>query len=321
VPADVRAAVAAIAGSAPENVSLKRGIHIDAHASAIKADAFTAKGTVHVPGTAPLTSDRSRRLLAHELTHVVQQQRHGSRLPAENTPAGRALEAEALRAEGLIGMSSPRMSAVEGLPTFNSGSSLPTGIAPSARTSSPGAGTPAVAQGSSPSSDVVARANGSSAGLGNPAAAHGSTTAAGTPAIARSSSPAAPAPIELAPRRPALPAPEASANSNAQSMSYSREATPTPAMPPVQRRASGTPPRSATYDSKMPDIKEAGKVAKATPPSQQNAAAQQASADNTWRDPRWLELHATALYPLIRNLLRDELLRDRERRGKMMREY
>ena len=91
-------------------------------------------------------------------------------------------------------------------------------------------------------------------------------------------------------------------------------------MPPVQRRASGTP-QGSTYDSDMPDIKEAGKVAKAVPPSQQNAGAQQPPPDNTWRDQRWLEQHATALYPLIRNLLRDELLRDRERRGKMMREY
>lgn len=41
----------------------------------------------------------------------------------------------------------------------------------------------------------------------------------------------------------------------------------------------------------------------------------------TWRDSRWLEKHATALYPLIRGMLRNELLRDRERRGKMMREY
>jgi len=320
VPADVRAAVAAIAGSAPQSMSLKRGAHVDAHASAIKADAFTAKGTVHVPGTAPLTSDSSRRLLAHELTHVMQQQRHGSRLPAENTPAGRALEAEALRAEGLISTPSAHSGAVAGMPPFSSGSSSPSGGAPSARTSSPSAGTPAVAQGSSPSSGMVARANGSSAAAGNPAAAQGSTAAAGTPAIARGSSPTAPAPIELAPRR-APRTPEASADPNSQTQSYSGGGSTPPGMPPVQRRASGTPPQGSTYDSNMPDIKEAGKVAKATPPSQNSAAAQQPPPDNTWRDQRWLEQHATALYPLIRGLLRDELLRDRERRGKMMREY
>ncbi len=320
VPADVRAAVAAIAGSAPQSMSLKRGAHVDAHASAIKADAFTAKGTVHVPGTAPLTSDSSRRLLAHELTHVMQQQRHGSRLPAENTPAGRALEAEALRAEGLISTPSAHSGAVAGMPPFSSGSSSPAGSAPSARTSSPVAGTTAVAQGSSPSSGMVARANGSSAAPGTPAAAHGSTAAAGTPAIAHGSSPTAPAPIELAPRR-APRAPEVSADPNTQTQSYSGGGSTPPGMPPVQRRASGTPPQGSTYDSNMPDIKEAGKVAKATPPAPKSAAAQQPPPDNTWRDQRWLEQHATALYPLIRGLLRDELLRDRERRGKMMREY
>lgn len=322
VPADVRAAVAAVAGSAPQSMSLKRGAHVDAHASAIKADAFTAQGTVHVPGTAPLTSDSSRRLLAHELTHVMQQQRHGSRLPAENTPAGRALEAEALRAEGLIGMPSARIGSVAGMPPFSSGSSSPASSTPSARTSSPGVGTTAVAQGSTPAAGLVARANGSSAGSGNPASAHGSTAAAGTPAIARGSSPSAPAPVELAPRRPApTPSPDASSGQHSQPGTYSGGGAPPPGMPPVQRRASGTPPQGSTYDSNMPDIKEAGKVAKAVPPSQQNAAAQQPPPDNTWRDQRWLEQHATALYPLIRNLLRDELLRDRERRGKMMREY
>ena len=38
-------------------------------------------------------------------------------------------------------------------------------------------------------------------------------------------------------------------------------------------------------------------------------------------DARWLEQHANALYPLIRNMLRADLLKDRERRSKLMREY
>jgi hypothetical protein len=32
----------------------------------------------------------------------------------------------------------------------------------------------------------------------------------------------------------------------------------------------------------------------------------------------WLERHADALYPHIRDLLRAEMLRDRERRGRML---
>lgn len=79
---------------------------------------------------------------------------------------------------------------------------------------------------------------------------------------------------------------------------------------------------SNTYDADMPDIKEAGKVAKASPPqANQNQNQNQQGPDNTWRDAKWLQQHATALYPLIRGMLRDELLNDRERRGKMMREY
>jgi hypothetical protein len=71
----------------------------------------------------------------------------------------------------------------------------------------------------------------------------------------------------------------------------------------------------------MPEIKTAATVAKATPPQANQNQNQPKGPDNTWRDQRWLEQHATALYPLIRGMLRDELMRDRERRGKMMREY
>lgn len=335
VPADVRAAVAAVAGSAPQNVNLKRGAHVDAHASAIKADAFTAKETVHVPGTAPLTSDSSRRLLAHELTHVVQQQKHGSRLPAENTPAGRALEAEALRAETHIGMPNARSGAVAGMPPFSSGSSSSPGIVQNARTSTPSSGVPAAAQGSSPGAGIlataqgstptpglVARANGSSAAPANPASAHGSSAAAGTPAIARGSSPSAPAPIELAPRRPASPPAVVSGN-DMQTVAYSGGGNPPPpGMPPVQRRASGMPPLGFSRETEMPPPIEPQRTPPApAAPSQSANASPAPPGIETWRDHRWLERHASALYPLIRGMLRDELLRDRERRGKMMREY
>ena len=41
---------------------------------------------------------------------------------------------------------------------------------------------------------------------------------------------------------------------------------------------------------------------------------------DTAHDRRWLETHAHALYPFIRGEIRSELLRDRERRGRLMRE-
>ena len=117
-------------------------------------------------------------------------------------------------------------------------------------------------------------------------------------------------------------APEASAGPDSRAVDYSGGAIQPPAAPRVQRRASGGSPVGNTYDADMPDIKEAGKVAKATPPqANQNQNQNQQGPDNTWRDAKWLQQHATALYPLIRGMLRDELLNDRERRGKMMREY
>jgi hypothetical protein len=76
-----------------------------------------------------------------------------------------------------------------------------------------------------------------------------------------------------------------------------------------------------SHGADMPEIKEAETVTRATPAASQNSSSSSNTPGDTWRDHRWLELHATALYPLIRGMLRDELLRDRERRGKMMREY
>ncbi|MFM7146719.1 MAG: hypothetical protein ACKOW5_10355 [Actinomycetales bacterium] len=41
---------------------------------------------------------------------------------------------------------------------------------------------------------------------------------------------------------------------------------------------------------------------------------------DTARDQEWLMRHAQALYPLLRTMLRAELLRDHERRGHMLKE-
>jgi hypothetical protein len=366
VPDDVRAAVAAVAGEAPRSVAIKRGAHVDAHAATIKADAFTAQGTVHIPGTAPLTSDSSRRLLAHELTHVVQQQRHGSALPPENSAAGRALEAEALRAEGLIGMprsgsgrtlpvTSPSLASrqsapdgttgsaltarggsVAGLPPFLTGASAPTQASPTTmNTSTAAPGITAPLGGSSPNPGVTAEAQGSHAAPGTPARANGSTrgggitaprgdstVAPGTTAVARGSSPTSVPSVELEPRRPVVPPAESTAQGSTV-VNYTSPRTPQSGAgaPPasVQRRAMGTPPPMPPADimameepvPSAPSPRAAREVAKSPAPPQ----------IETWRDDRWLEKHATALYPLIRNMLRNELLRDRERRGKMMREY
>ena len=44
------------------------------------------------------------------------------------------------------------------------------------------------------------------------------------------------------------------------------------------------------------------------------------TSEDATPDDAWLERHAAALYPIIRRHLRNELLRDRERRGRLVRE-
>lgn len=81
----------------------------------------------------------------------------------------------------------------------------------------------------------------------------------------------------------------------------------------------GTPPPLPPVP--MMEMGEPTPPAPAPRPAREAAIAPAPPQIETWRDSRWLEKHATALYPLIRGMLRNELLRDRERRGKMMREY
>lgn len=86
--------------SPPGNVKIHRGTEAAQLAAALDARSFTHQGEIFMPDShGPLTAGKGRALLAHELTHVGQQRRLGRGLPPEHTPAGRALEAEAVAAE------------------------------------------------------------------------------------------------------------------------------------------------------------------------------------------------------------------------------
>jgi len=88
------------------------------------------------------------------------------------------------------------------------------------------------------------------------------------------------------------------------------------AAPAVQRRASATPPVDAA-----PPVAPATAARASSPSTEMPPLSMiKQSAPDTWKDARWLEQHADALYPLLRNKLRSDLLRDRERRGRMMRD-
>jgi hypothetical protein len=84
-------------------VPVRTGADVDATASHLNARAFTRDGEIHLP-TKSLRrgSQEVDALIAHEMTHVLQQQAHGRSLPRQNTPEARALEAEAVANERAV---------------------------------------------------------------------------------------------------------------------------------------------------------------------------------------------------------------------------
>ena len=323
VSADVRAAVSAVAGTSPASVTLHRGAAVDKKAQALNADAFAHEGAIHIPGTTPLISDKSRQILAHELTHVVQQQQYGKTLPPENTPLGRQLEASALHAETLVSSSpkssiSPTISPTI-LSSFTSTStseSAPTPAMPSAAAQTTSDMTPARREGQTPTR---------------------SATGAQEITLARGQS--QPDEVVLSPRRlPTVAAPAALGSTMGNQPTWSgrigsgqtqggqgaagqfSSAPPAPFGQPsapeqVQRR-------SRAQDTKHPTAaKEIAQAKQRKEQAPRAAPAVTPPPTSFTSDARWLEQHANALYPLIRNMLRADLLKDRERRSKLMREY
>jgi len=104
IPSGVQRSPAGQTGAAPtpggKGVRIHRGAAAGEIAGALQARSFTHGGEIYMPDNhGPLTSGTGKALLAHEMTHVVQQRRLGSSLPSEQTSHGRTLEAEAVRAE------------------------------------------------------------------------------------------------------------------------------------------------------------------------------------------------------------------------------
>jgi hypothetical protein len=82
------------------NVRVHRGEEAERVAADAHARAVTRGGEVFIPDTAGrLDTGAGRGLLAHELTHVIQQRRLGTSVPLEHSPAGRRLESEAAMTE------------------------------------------------------------------------------------------------------------------------------------------------------------------------------------------------------------------------------
>ncbi|MFD7084608.1 DUF4157 domain-containing protein [Streptomyces sp. NPDC059918] len=118
VPRDMAAAFARLYGVDVSAVPVHRGRAAAERAARMSALAFTEGGEVFLPEEAGSIEDRGvRGLLAHELTHAVQQRRHGAALPAENTAPGVEMELEAIATEryfrGDPGASAPEPTACD----------------------------------------------------------------------------------------------------------------------------------------------------------------------------------------------------------------
>jgi hypothetical protein len=100
VPEDIAAVFRHGFGVEVRDVPVLRGPAARDRATAAGARAVTAGGWVHLPADhGELTEPKARGLLAHEVTHALQQRALGHALPAEDSPEGRELEREARAVE------------------------------------------------------------------------------------------------------------------------------------------------------------------------------------------------------------------------------
>ena len=117
-PRAVAAAVGRLHRADVSDVRIERGEEAERLSSAANARAVTRGGEVFIPASeGSLESGRGGGLLAHELTHVVQQRRLGKSVPLEHSPGGRRLENEASMTErhvrGDLGAPAPAPAASE----------------------------------------------------------------------------------------------------------------------------------------------------------------------------------------------------------------
>ncbi len=114
VPDDIRSSLQSTYGVDVGDVAIRRDDSAATEARELGAAAFAREGAEVVlpPDLGPTDRPEAKGALAHELTHIAQQRRHGAGLPSEESEAGRALEAEARAAEqhfrGDAGAPAPR---------------------------------------------------------------------------------------------------------------------------------------------------------------------------------------------------------------------
>jgi hypothetical protein len=100
VPHEVAAPFQALTGLDVAGIAVHRGPAVSEQARAYQARAFTQSGDIFLPDEAgPLEHSETRALLTHELTHAIQQRVLSPSLPDESSALGQELEADASHAE------------------------------------------------------------------------------------------------------------------------------------------------------------------------------------------------------------------------------
>src|SRR4029077_11889480 len=117
-PRAVAATVGRVHRADVTDVQVRRDREAELLAASEHARALTRGGEVFIPASEGRLDDGpGSGLLAHELTHVIQQRRLGRSVPLEHSPAGRRLEADAAMTErhvrGDLGAPAPPPTAAE----------------------------------------------------------------------------------------------------------------------------------------------------------------------------------------------------------------
>jgi hypothetical protein len=131
VPAGLASAFFALHGTDVSDVPVRRGRIVSRQATRLDAAAFSRDGVVYLPDSAgSLGQPQAQALLAHELTHAVQQRMLGAALPGEASAEGRELEEQAMATQRwFLGATGP----VPALALLPSGTAAQLTHAPAAR--------------------------------------------------------------------------------------------------------------------------------------------------------------------------------------------
>jgi hypothetical protein len=308
VPADVARDLSPVLGDVSD-VPVYRGPEVGSAAKQIQAKAFTTEGAVHLPDHhGPTTSGEGRDILAHEVTHAVQQRRLGSSLPSEESAEGQRLEQEAKDVAAAVTPAAAQRVAASDVATSRGPLTHPTAAPASAAVAT---------RPTTPLSAVIAHAQraAEASGIATVRSSPMGMTAT-FPPVPRLDEPGGPVHLGVS-RLPVVAAPAAPPAvqrlDNVSSAASNVVQHPTVDLASPQQQRSNSAPLSSTYEeSSVTDL-----PAPPSMPPQMSASSSTGSSMGglSLENPQQIDELAEKLYLPLERRLRRELLRQRERAG------